>query len=281
MFKLTDLELQEYIKSDIPYDDLTTSLQNCNSQKCKLEVYTREDIIVSCSEEASRIAQLLGCEVSTFLKSKQKASKGEIILSYTGLYEDIHKAWRLTQILLEYSCKISTYAYEMKRKIDKVNPNCELLTTRKTFPFSKRFCIKAAQCGGAIPHRLGLSETVLFFDGHRIIYKNNKEFYKAIKEIKRKSSEKPIAVESDTFEDSIKLMECKVDTLQLDKINFETLEQIIQYKNVNYPKVKILLAGGININNVQEYAKYQVDGIVTSSVYLNGMANISSKLYTI
>ena len=80
----------------------------------------------------------------------------------------------------------------MKEKIDKVNPNCELLTTRKTFPFSKRFCIKAATCGGAMPHRLGLSETILFFDGHRIIYKNNEEFYEAIKNIKNKTSEKSV-----------------------------------------------------------------------------------------
>ena len=77
----------------------------------------------------------------------------------------------------------------MKQEIERVNQKCELLTTRKTFPLSKRFCIKAAICGGATPHRLGLSETILFFDGHRIIYKNNEEFYEAVKNIKIYSSE--------------------------------------------------------------------------------------------
>ncbi|XPV68528.1 MAG: ModD protein [Halarcobacter sp.] len=278
MFNLSDIELQNYIQDDIPYDDLTTSLQNCNNQKAKLEVFTREDIVVSCSEEAARIAQLLNCKVESFLKSKSKASKGDTILSYTGDYENIHKAWRLTQILLEYSCKISTYAYKMKEEIDKVNTNCELLTTRKTFPFSKRFCIKAALCGGANPHRLGLSETILFFDGHRILYKSNEEFYKAISDIKKSASEKMIAVESNSIEDCINLMNVGVDTLQLDKIEFETLEKILTYKNVNFPNIKVLLAGGINLNNIKDYAKFDIDGIVTSSVYLSGMANISSKL---
>ncbi len=278
MFNLSIQELEKYIQDDLPYFDLTTSLQDCNNAFAQIEVFTREDIIVSCSEEAVKIAELLNCKVDFFLKSKTKIEKNSTILKYSGLYEDIHKAWRLTQILLEYSCKISTYAYTMKEKIEKINPTCELLTTRKTFPFSKRFCIKAAFCGGAMPHRLNLSETVLFFEGHRILYKNNDEFYKDLKRIKAKIPEKKLNVESESFEDSINLMKIGVDVIQLDKIDFEELEKIIIYKNENFPNVKILVAGGINLTNIEKYASYKIDGVVTSSVYNCGMANISSRL---
>lgn len=278
MFNLSTFELEKYIQDDLPYFDLTTSLQNCNNVLAQIEVYTREDIIVSCSEEAAKIAELLNCKVDFFVKSKNKLEKGSTILRFSGLYEDIHKAWRLTQILLEYSCKISTYAHEMKEKIEKINPSCELLTTRKTFPFSKRFCIKAAFCGGAMPHRLNLSETVLFFEGHRILYKNNQEFYEDLKKIKTKIPEKKLNVESESFEDSINLMKIGVDVIQLDKIDFEELEKIITYKNENFSNVKILVAGGINLTNIEKYASYKIDGVVTSSVYNCGMANISSKL---
>ncbi|MBP9489912.1 MAG: ModD protein [Aliarcobacter sp.] len=278
MFNLSTFELEKYIQDDLPYFDLTTSLQNCNNAIAQIEVYTREDIIVSCSEEAAKIAELLNCKVEFFVKSKNKIEKGSTILRFSGLYEDIHKAWRLTQILLEYSCKISTYAYQMKEKIEKINPSCELLTTRKTFPFSKRFCIKAAFCGGAMPHRLNLSETVLFFEGHRILYKNNQEFYEDLKRIKTKIPEKKLNVESESFEDSVNLMKIVVDVIQLDKIDFEELEKIIEYKNQNFPNVKILVAGGINLSNIEKYASYKIDGVVTSSVYNCGMANISSRL---
>ena len=278
MFNLSTFELEKYIQDDLPYFDLTTSLQNCNNVLAQIEVYTREDIIVSCSEEAAKIAELLNCKVDFFVKSKNKLEKGSTILRFSGLYEDIHKAWRLTQILLEYSCKISTYSYEMNQKIKNVNQHCELLTTRKTFPFSKRFCIKAAFCGGAMPHRLNLSETVLFFEGHRILYKNNQEFYEDLKKIKTKIPEKKLNVESESFEDSINLMKIGVDVIQLDKIDFEELEKIITYKNENFSNVKILVAGGINLTNIEKYASYKIDGVVTSSVYNCGMANISSKL---
>ena len=278
MFNLSTSELEKYIQDDLPYFDLTTSLQNCNNAIAQIEVYTREDILVSCSEEAAKIAELLNCKVDFFVKSKNKLEKGSTILRFSGLYEDIHKAWRLTQILLEYSCKISTYAHEMKEKIEKINPSCELLTTRKTFPFSKRFCIKAAFCGGAMPHRLNLSETILFFEGHRILYKNNQEFYEDLKRIKTKIPEKKLNVESESFEDSINLMKIGVDIIQLDKIDFEELEKVITYKNENYPFVKILVAGGINLTNIEKYTSYKIDGVITSSVYNCGMANISSRL---
>ena len=278
MFNLSIQELEKYIQDDLPYFDLTTSLQNCNNAIAQIEVFTREEIIVSCSEEAAKIAELLNCKVDFFVKSKNKVEKNGSILKFSGLYEDIHKAWRLTQILLEYSCKISTYAYKMKEKIEKVNPSCELLTTRKTFPFSKRFCIKASFCGGAMPHRLNLSETVLFFEGHRILYKNNEEFYEDLKRIKTKIPEKKLNVESDNLEDSKNLMKIAVDEIQLDKIDFEELEKIITYKNENFQNVKILVAGGINLTNIEKYASYKIDGVVTSSVYNCGMANISSRL---
>ena len=278
MFNLSIQELEKYIQDDLPYFDLTTSLQNCNNAIAQIEVFTREEIIVSCSEEAAKIAELLNCKVDFFVKSKNKVEKNGTILKFSGLYEDIHKAWRLTQILLEYSCKISTYSYQMKEKIEEINPTCELLTTRKTFPFSKRFCIKASFCGGAMPHRLNLSETVLFFEGHRILYKNNEEFYEDLKRIKTKIPEKKLNVESESFEDSINLMKIGVDVIQLDKIDFEELEKIIIYKNENSPNVKILVAGGINLTNIEKYASYKIDGVVTSSVYNCGMANISSRL---
>jgi molybdenum transport protein len=278
MFNLSTSELEKYIQDDLPYFDLTTSLQNCNNIKAQIEVYTREDIIVSCSEEAVKIAELLNCKVEFYEKSKTKINKGSTILKYSGDYEDIHKAWKLTQVFLEYSCKISTYAYEMKEKIEKTNTKCELLTTRKTFPFSKRFCIKAALCGGAMPHRLNLSETILFFEGHRILYKNNIDFYEDLKRIKIKIPEKKLIVESNNFEDSKNLMEIGVDVIQLDKIDFEELEKVITYKNENFPEVKILVAGGINLNNIEKYASYKIDGVVTSSVYNCGMADISSRL---
>jgi molybdenum transport protein len=278
MYTLTDYELQQYISDDIPYFDLTTYLQEQPNKKAKLTIFTREEIVVSCSEEAKRIAELLNCKVEYFISSKTMIKKGETLLEFSGNYEDVHKAWRACQILLEYSCKIATYTFKMKEKIENVNKTCELLSTRKTFPFSKKLCIKSVMIGGAMPHRLGLSESILIFPQHRIVYKDEETFFKAIKNFKIKAPEKKIVIETENFEDAKKLMQNGADVLQVDKIEVPELEEIIKYKNENFPQITILVAGGVNINNVEEYAKLGINGVVSSAMYTSGMANLGSKM---
>ncbi len=278
MFNLNDNELLQYINEDLPYFDLTTYIQNISSKEATLEIYTREDIIVACSEEAARIAILLNCEVIFFKKSKEKVKKDEVIIRLKGDYNDIQKALKLCQVLLEYCCKIATYTNLMVEKIKKVNNSCELLSTRKSFPFAKKACIKAILAGNATPHRLGLSETILFFDYHRKVYKNNKEFYTQIKNFKLKAPEKKIVIESNNLQDCKILMENEVDVIQLDKVKPETLKEIVEYKDLYYPNIKLLVAGGVNLNNIEEYAKFNINGIVTSSMYSCGMANLGCNL---
>jgi molybdenum transport protein len=279
VFNLTTQELEAYIADDIPYFDLTTYLQDVQDQQVKLTLFTRDDIVIASIEEAYKIAQLFNCQVlEGWLMSGDRIKSGESILSLIGDYNDIHKAWRSIQILLEYSCQMATYTFEMKKSITKVNPNCELLATRKSFPFAKRFCIKSIMVGGAMPHRLGLSETIVLFAHHRSVYKNTKKFYSAITKLKLKTPEKKIVVESDSLEDAIALIDAQADVIQLDKMPNKQIEKIVQYRNEKDPSIKVLVAGGINKKNAKEYAALGVDGIVTSALYNAGLANLGSRL---
>ena len=184
MFNISDFELMKFIEDDVPYLDLTTSLQQVGDKKARMKFISREDITLSCTEEAKRVVELLGCKVIKFLRSGSRVKNGEVIFSFEGEYSTIHKAWRSSQLLLEYSSGIATYTSQMKKEIDEVNSNCELLGTRKNFPFAKKFCIKSIMSGGAMPHRLGLSETVLFFPNHRVVYEDKHDFYENLKDIK-------------------------------------------------------------------------------------------------
>lgn len=276
---ISDFELQEYIKEDLPYFDLTTYLQDCKGKKAKLKVFTREDITVSSTEEAARIVKLLSCEVLFFVPSKSRLKKDETLIEFEGDYNSVHQAYKLVQVLLEYSCKIATTTNKMVTLIKEINPFCELLTTRKSFPFAKKFCINSILNGGAMPHRLGLSETILFFKQHREIYTSNKEFYQKINSFKKMAPEKKVVVESSCFEDIKALMEYGVDVIQIDKGSLELIKEAVSHKNrYCYENIKLLAAGGINISNVQEFVQTGVDGIVTSSLYNCGMADLGTKL---
>ncbi len=275
---ISDVKLLEYIKEDLPYFDLTTHLQESDDKKASLEIFTRENIISSCTEEACRIAELLSCKVNFFIPSKQEIKKDEVLIRIEGTFSKIHEAYKLMQVLLEYSCKIATITNQMSKMIKESNPTCELLTTRKSFPFSKKFCIKSILNGGAMPHRLGLSETILFFKQHRELYSSNEEFYKNIDKFKNMVPEKKVIVESSTFEDIKSLLDYGVDVIQVDKGSLDLIKKVISLKKQKYKNAKILAAGGINLTNVQSYAKLGIDGVVTSSLYNCGMADLGVKL---
>ncbi len=278
MIHLSDFELQTYVQEDLPFFDLTTMLQEMDHKRVTMEIFTREDVVVACSDDASRIAKLYGCEVKRHLAPKSHAQKGETLISIEGDYNHLQSIYRTIQVLLEYSCKIASYTHAMKNAIEEVNPKCELLATRKTFPFAKKFCIKSVMSGGAMPHRLSLSESILFFGHHRRVYESEAAFYDALTQIKSKSAEKKIVVESSNFEDAAMLMQSGADVLQIEKSSIELLEEILAYRDAKYADVKILATGGIKLENVKKIAATGVDGVVTSALYACGMADMGSRV---
>jgi len=281
MITFTNEELFALVSDDVPYLDLTTHLQEKNNIKAKLELFTREDLVLSCTEESKKIAELYDCVVSHFLPSKTRVKKGDKIFEIVSSYENIHKIWRSVQLIIEYSSKIATYTNMMKNEIETVNSSCQLLSTRKSFPFAKKLCIKSVLVGGGFIHRLNLSESILFFANHRVVYKDDLEFYSNIKTFKEKMPEKKVVVESSTYEDSKELLNFGVDVLQLDKMSIEDIIKVVELRNKSFANRQIICSGGINLKNAKIYAKTGIDAIVTSSMYISGMADIKSRVTTV
>ncbi|WP_345984843.1 ModD protein [Sulfurimonas sp. HSL-1656] len=280
MNRLSDPELWEYIRGDLPYFDLTTHLLALPPQQGTLKVLTRDEVVAACTEEAVRIGELLGCEAYSAFPSGRVAEPGSVLLELHGDHEALHGAWRLCQILLEYACGMATRARTMLTKARAVNPHCELLVTRKSFPFAKRFAVRALMCGGAMPHRLGLSETVLVFEQHRSLYKDSAAFEDALRELKQRCVEKKLTVESESLDDAKRMLSLGADVIQMDKCGPDTLRELVAYKREHHPAATILAAGGINPSNVADYAASGVEGVVTSSPYQAGMADLTARWET-
>jgi molybdenum transport protein len=275
--RLSDHELWEYIREDIPYFDLTTHLIEPATHRAALSIVTRHHVVAACTEEAARIGELLGCEVHTAVASGTHVEKEGVLLELRGSGESLHQAWRLCQVLLEYACGLATYADAMLKNIRSVNSRCELMVTRKSHPFAKRFTIRALLCGGALPHRLGLSETVLIFANHRALYSDAASFEAALPDIKKRCMEKKLVVESETLEDAKKMLSLGADAIQMDKSEPEVVAELVAHKNQYHPGAVILAAGGINKENAALFAQTGADGIVTSSPYKAGMADLTSR----
>ena len=277
MIKISDAEILSLIDEDLPYFDLTTSLQGIR-KNAALTILPRENVTVSCVDVAAGIARLLDCEAQICVPNSAVVAAKEPIVKISGSYDSVHKAWKLAQICLEYACKIATYARAMNEAAKSVNPKCEILATRKNFPFAKKFCLKAVLEGGCGIHRLNLSDSVLFFKNHIKAYGSYDEFLAQISTFKAKAPERKIAVECENLDDCEALLKADADVVQCDKFTPGAVKRAVDLRDKIAPNVALIASGGINLKNVREFASTGADALVTSAMYTQGMADITAVL---
>lgn len=274
MLYISDETIDRWIKEDVPYIDLTTLTLDIGGMRGKINFTAREYTVLSGVEEVLRIFAKLGITPIRSLPSGSVVNKGDTFIEAEGLASSLHIAWKLSMNILEYCSGIATRTKRMVDKAKSVNPQMAVLATRKSFPGTKELAIKSIITGGAFPHRLGLSETILIFKQHVTFLGGFNNLAQAMKQIKANACEKKIIVEVETIEDARLLIESGVDGLQFDKIPADDLKVIIdQIRRIN-PNITLIGAGGINESNIAEYASSGIDAIATTSMYFGKPADI-------
>jgi len=271
---LPDAELDRFLDEDIPYGDLTTSLLGIGEQPATITFTCRENSIVCCTEEAARILERCGASVHACLKSGSSVLNGTTILSAHGSAAALHAGWKVALNLLEYASGIATRTGEIVEKVKAINPNIAVVATRKSFPGTKKVAVKAIMAGGALPHRLGLSESILLFRQHTSFLGGLDAALQMLPELKRNVPEQKIMVEVESAEEALKVALAGTDVVQLDKMTPEALAQVVPQLRAQSQTLKISAAGGINAQNAVAYAQSGVDILVLSSLYFGKPADI-------
>lgn len=274
MVYISDEFIDNLIKEDVPYIDLTTLSLGIGEKNGIITYKSREDTVICGSEEVSRIFSKLNIEIISFKETGSLVKPGDIIIEGKGKVESLQMAWKISMNILEYSSGIATRTKTLVDKAKAVNPNIEIFTTRKVFPGTKELSIKAIIAGGAFPHRLGLSETVLIFKQHTNFLGGIDGLIAKLKDIKTKLVEKKIIVEVDDKLSAVKLCKAGVDGLQFDKVEVSELKEIVtELKQIN-PKIVLIGTGGITAANVKEYAETGIDAVSTTSVYFGKPSDV-------
>lgn len=259
-------EIEAWINEDAPLVDLTGHLLGIEEQKAELVVRTRHSTRLTLMEEAARIFEILGAKVLHCEQSGRDVPAETLILQVTGRADALHRGWKVAMNLLEYLCGVATHTAKMVDKVQAVG-SIPLLVTRKHLPGMKKPMIKAILNGGAHPHRLGLSETILIFENHLNLIGGRETLNHKVSAMKSAACEKKIAIECDTLNQAKQAAQAKADLIQFDKVSVDELIEWNRELKTQFPLLKVVIAGGINLENVQNYAKSGVDGIVLSSIY--------------
>ncbi|BAZ79339.1 ModD protein [Cylindrospermopsis raciborskii] len=274
----SDEEIAQLIAEDVPFLDLTTYGLNIGKELGEIEFSTRHTMTICATEEAARVFEKCGAKVEYLLESGTCLTAQQLILKASGCAEALHIGWRVALNLMEYASGIATRAKELVDAAKNVNSDVAVVTTRKCFPGTRIISMKAILAGGATPHRLGLSETVLIFKQHLLFIDSIAEISERINQMRKRFPEQKIAIEVETETDAWMVAEAGVDLIQFDKIPTVELGSLVTELKQKYPGLKLAAAGGINLENVRNYASTGVDILVTSYPYFGKPADIGAKM---
>ncbi|MDD2273091.1 MAG: ModD protein [Desulfuromonadaceae bacterium] len=275
---LPDSVIERFIDEDVPYGDLTTHLLGIGDRPGRIVFSTREETILCGTEEAARVLQKCGATLTSCTPSGTKLAAGVEFLSAEGSAQALHAGWKVSLNLLEYASGIASRTGRIVAACHAINPALTVVATRKSFPGTKRIAIKAITAGGALPHRLGLSETVLVFKQHTAFFGGLEPFIGMVAELKSQAHETKINVEADTCEEALLVARSGADIVQLDKIAPAELTATVAAIRAANPNILISAAGGINEINAADYAATGIDIIVLSSVYFGKPSDIKAAI---
>ena len=269
--RFSNARIDAFIEEDVPYIDLTCKVLGVHNQPGEMEYFTRESCVLAGTEIARCIMRNLGCEVLTSSKDGQLVSAGQTFFTVRGAAADLHAAWKVCLNVFDHLSAVATKTRSMVDAVHAVNPECEVLTTRKSMPGAKDLLTCAVMAGGAFPHRLGLSETVLVFEQHLAFFGGFNRFVEELPRIKARCVEKKLFVEADAKR-AIALARASagghgVDGIHLDKVPVSELAELVRRIRDIDPRITIIAAGGINPQNAGAYAACGVDGLATTAPF--------------
>ena len=277
MIHIHDDVIERIIREDVPSLDLTTWTLGLTDRPGSLTYTTREDLVVCGTEEAVRICDRLGVS-ATGPASGTRLDAGSTVLAATGDVAALHQAWRVCLKLLEGCSGIATRTARLVDRVRSVAAEVEVLTTRKHFPGAQDLVVKAVAVGGALPHRLGLSETVLIFEQHWVFYGGVEGLLPHLPAVRRRVPDKKLLVEVTTLDDALAVAGAGADGIQFDKTPPEDLREWVPRLRAERPELVLLAAGGIGGHNAEAYAGTGVDGLVTSWVYFGPPADLRTRI---
>ncbi|QRG07551.1 ModD protein [Xanthobacter dioxanivorans] len=260
----TQATLDALLAEDVPYGDLTTEALALSQAPARLTMAMRSESTLCGVEVAQALFRTAGGTADILRATGARVPAGETILMAQGEAGAIFKAWKVAQTLVEYLSGIATLTADIIAAARKVAPDVAVVTTRKTLPGAKAQMIAAIRAGGAFPHRLGLSETLLLFPEHQAFLTDAAA---GVALLRRAAPEKKVVVEVKTPEEVEKVLPAHPDVLQCEKMTPDEIRVVAALVAARAPATKVAAAGGVNLQNAAAYAAAGAHVLVTSAPY--------------
>lgn len=264
-----NLQLEQLIKNalqeDIGDGDHSTLSSIDAGAKGKAVLKIKQDGVLAGMAVAETIFRYMQPDIlfTAYKKDGDNMQFGEVAFD---LEAKVHTILQCERLVLNSMQRMSGIATLTRQYVDKLKGfRTQLLDTRKTTPNFRLLEKEAVKIGGGLNHRFGLYDMIMLKDNH-IDYCGGieKAIEKAYAYVQEKKPGLKIEVETRSIEDVKKVMATgKVNRIMLD--NF-TPAQITAALKLIEGKYETEASGGINLDNIQEYAATGVDYISSGAV---------------
>lgn len=261
--RLPDAELLRWLQEDAPFGDLTTRSLGLNRFHASLQMRARGAMRVAAIEEAARLLELCGASAITLHSaSGQDVQAGALLLSANGPADGLLLAWKVAQVAVEAASGIASEAARIVGTLRAAGFSLPLACTRKNWPGGRALAARAVWSGGAVMHRLGLSETLLVFPEHRRFVGAE-----ALSALRQSQPEKKLVIETGDVDEALALARLGADVLQLERTPPAALAALRQCLNAEGLHPLLAPAGGVTRANALDFARAGADLLVSSAPY--------------
>lgn len=282
-FLIPDDRLLAMLRDDVPYGDATTLGLGIADRPGRAVFRTRDTLTACCVEEAERLMLLSGATATQRLAaSGTQIEAGAELLVVEGPAAALHRGFKVAQSLMEITSGIATRGRRILLAARGGRPGIAVACTRKHLPGAKDVMLKAIIAGGCVPHRLGLSDSVLVFAQHRAFLGRTPP-HLWVSKLRAAQPERKITVEAESVDQAVHFAGAGVDGVQIDKLPPEQVADAVRAIDALALPRRPLLAvtGGVNESNAAAYAATGVDLLVTSAAYAAPPADMSVTLEAI
>ncbi|WP_420132364.1 ModD protein [Rhodopseudomonas sp.] len=276
MQAVTTADLERLLYDDVPYGDLTTEALGIGGLAGVMEFTARDPMVLALAEDAAALLRLSGCEVELIAASGDRLTAGAPILRAQDSASGLLRGWKVAQTLIEIWSGVATATREIVEAARAVSPGIAIACTRKNTPGTKRFAVAAVKAGGAVMHRLGLSETILVFAEHRAFL--DEPLAATVARLRRAAPEKKLITEVSSIDAALAAAEAGFDVLQLEKFAPPDVAAFVPQLATTPHRPIIAAAGGVNAGNAAAYAQAGADVLVTSAPYMAKPRDVQVKI---
>ncbi|MFO7966693.1 MAG: carboxylating nicotinate-nucleotide diphosphorylase [Archaeoglobaceae archaeon] len=252
-------KLEEYFEEDLLLGDVTEVVRT----EIRANIVSGAKGIVAGINVARTALEMFGIEIVYAIEDGSQVEPKDVVMQIEGNSTDIMMAERTVLNILMKMSGIATTTSQMVERSRKHDPSIMVAATRKNTPGFRLLEKMAVSTGGGATHRLSMGDCVLV---KSTLVKIAGGVEQAMEIARKADFTKKIEVEVDNTADLLTAVDERADIIMLDNMPPEEVKQAIKTLNEKGLRDKIIVeaSGGINMDNVEDYASTGVDVISSS-----------------